>query len=82
MDNNSFITFKEANLWQNVQRVAKKLLLKNLGRWLADLTKREREWNLQSACASVVGRPSGRYLASRKSDLLKINKPLLYFLWI
>jgi len=37
----------EANLWQNVQRVVRKLHLKNLGRWLAGLIKQERERNLQ-----------------------------------
>jgi hypothetical protein len=35
----------EANLWQNVPNVEKKWLLKKLGRWLADLTKQEREQN-------------------------------------
>jgi len=69
----------EANLWQNVPNVERKSLLKNLGRWLADLTKQEKEWNLQSACASAVAKPSGRQLASRKSDLIKNQKKTSLF---
>ena len=52
---------------------------KKLGRWLANLTKRERGQNLQSACASAAAKPSEQQSASRKSNLLKEQKPLFLF---
>jgi hypothetical protein len=66
-------------LWLNVPRAVRKLLLKNLGRWLVGLTRQEREWNLQSACASAVAKPSEQHLASRKSDLLESQNELSIF---
>jgi len=72
----------EANLWQNVPNVEKKWLPRKLGRWLANLTKRERKQNLQSVCASAAAKPSEQYSTNRKSDLLSYKKQLfLYFLF-
>jgi hypothetical protein len=66
----------EASLWQNVPNVEKMWLLKKLGRWQAELTKLENACNWKSVCASAAAKLSGRYLASRKSDLLKNRKTL------
>ncbi len=39
-------------------KCGKEVALKKVERWLADLTKLEREWSL--ACAGAVAKPSGR----------------------
>ena len=72
----------EANLWQNVQRVEKKLFLKNLGRWLEGLIKQEREQSLLLVCVSAVAKPSGPHLTNRKFNWLKIEKKLFIFFGI
>jgi len=57
---NSLVKIKEIKTWRNVQSVEKKFNLKKPRRWLADLTKQEREQELQLACVSAVAKPSER----------------------